>query len=283
MQRIDKSQKRWWKQEYHGSIYRFSDGEVVCNDALNLLDLLKDQVADIVFLDPPFNLGKRYGSRSKGHDRIDELAYEAYMSEVIQRSIEILKPGGSLFLYHIPKWAIRFGYLLQEKGLLFRHWIAVGMKNGFVSRNYLHPAHYALLYYTKGSPTSFNRPKVPLAKCRHCNKEIKDYGGYKKFVEDGLNLSDFWDDLSPVRHKKFKHRKGNELPPKLVERALTISCVSRGLVIDPFAGTGSVLAAARKSGMRFVGGDIEIEFLEVIAKRLQTSRGPISIAERRKE
>ncbi len=54
---------------------------------------------------------------------------------------------------------------LLEQHLDFRHWIAISMKNGFVRGDHLYPAHYALLYYTKGKPESFNRPKVPKPIC----------------------------------------------------------------------------------------------------------------------
>ena len=73
------------------------------------------------------------------------------MKQVIDRSAEVLKDGGALYLYHIPKWAIRLAPFL-EHALDFRHWIAISMKNGFVRGNHLYPAHYALLYYTGSSP-----------------------------------------------------------------------------------------------------------------------------------
>lgn len=271
---LTKSRRAWWRKEYRGTVYRYPDGEIVCDDAFDLLNMLKNECADIVFFDPPFNLGKQYGRRSKNEDSIEESRYIEYITKVLQRAVKILKKGGALYVYHIPRFAIKFGHILGEEGMDFRHWIAIGMKSSFVRGKYLHPAHYALLYYTKGDPTDFSRPKIPVAKCRHCGKLIKDYGGYKKYIENGLNLSDFWEDVSPVRHRKFKHRRGNELPMKMLSRVMNISGCKSGLVVDPFAGTGSVLAAARACNMRFVGGDIEAEFLDIMDVRL--SKGILS-------
>jgi len=141
------------------------------------------------------------------------------------------------------------------------------MKNGFVRGDHLYPAHYALLYYTKGKPTSFHRPKVPKPICAKCKRDLRDYGGYKKYVENGINLSDIWDDVSPVRHHKTKTRAANELPLLIPERITTISGVKNGLIVDPFAGSGTTILAARSAGMRYVVSDCEDEYCELMSRR----------------
>jgi site-specific DNA-methyltransferase (adenine-specific) len=240
---------------------------LVQSEALDLLSEVQDETADIVFLDPPFNLGKKYGAEGRKADLLPESEYLTFMRSLLSRAIEILKPGGALYLYHLPRWAFQFANLLHER-LLFRHWIAVSMKNGFVRGQSLYPAHYALLYFTKGRPLSFSRPKTAPARCRHCKKYIKDYGGYTQHVEGGINLSDVWDDLSPVRHQKYKTRKANELPLELPRRVLTMSGRSGGVFVDPFAGAGTTLLAARESQMLFVAGDRDQESFDLIVQRL---------------
>jgi site-specific DNA-methyltransferase (adenine-specific) len=209
---ITKSRKDWWKGTYRGTILRLPLGEVVCDDALHFLDCLREECADMIFLDPPFNLGKKYGASSRRDDLLHDDQYLNYMTSILERCTSVLKEGGALYLYHVPRWAIQLSAILW-KNLQFRHWIAITVKNGFVRGQYLYPAHYALLYYTKGKPSHFDRPRIPITKCRKCGASIKDYGGYKKYVKDGLNLSDVWEDVSPVRHPKFKHRPSNEIPP----------------------------------------------------------------------
>lgn len=242
------------------------EGLVYCGDALEFLNALRDSCADIVFLDPPFNLGKKYGRRDPDADRIDESAYYDFLTDVLDQSVRLLRPGGALYLYHVPFWAMRFASYLRRT-LTFRHWIAISMKNGFVLPNGLYPAHYALLYFTNGEPAVFNRPKLPIALCRHCEKPIKDYGGYKQYVRDGVNLSDVWDDLSPVRHAKHKSREANELPLEIPRRVVEMSGCPDGLLIDPFVGAGTTGVAARERGMRFVVCDRDEDSCEVTCSR----------------
>lgn len=260
-----------WGRPAPGLVQHTPDGEVVCCDAIDLLYALRDETADVIFLDPPFNLGKQYGAKDKKADSLEEPEYLAFLTRILDRAVDVLKPGGALYLYHLPKWAFQFAGLLNQK-LLFRHWIAVSMKSGFARGQLLYPAHYALLYFTKGLPVSFERPKIAPSKCRHCDQYIKDYGGYKQHVQDGINLSDVWDDLSPVRHRKYKNRKSNELPIELPRRVLAISGMHGGVFVDPFAGAGTTLLAARDRHMLFVAGDRDLESFNLAVQRLTAPR-----------
>jgi len=69
----------------------------------------------------------------------------------------VLKPGGSLFVFNLPRWLIEYGAFLNSQGMLFRHWIACRMPKAFPRGQRLSPAHYGLLYYTKGVPAVFNK------------------------------------------------------------------------------------------------------------------------------
>lgn len=91
---LEQSRRRWWKSTYKGQIYRHPKGEIVHDDALNCLTSLRDECADIVFLDPPFNLGKSYGKNGSHHDRKKESEYVAYMA-MWNRGTHTIIPQGA--------------------------------------------------------------------------------------------------------------------------------------------------------------------------------------------
>jgi site-specific DNA-methyltransferase (adenine-specific) len=110
--------------------------------------------------------------------------------------------------------------------------------------------------------------------CRHCGKYIKDYGGYKSIIEEkGINLSDFWEDVSPVRHAQWKNRVANELPQIIFERVMQISSERGALYVDPFAGSGGGVLAAVTAGMQFAACDIVPSNCQLIVERLAELRG----------
>lgn len=238
-------------------VFTNADGVLYQADCLNLFAALDDEVIDCVFADPPFNLGKTYGN---GEVR-DDLATHEYLKwceRWLAESIRVLKPGAAIFVYNIPRWAYRIAGFLEDQGMIFRHWIALSMKGTFPRGRKLYPAHYALLYFTKGDPKTFNRVRLPVPTCRHCGGDVKDYGGHKKFLNPaGLNLTDFWEDTSPARHSKFKARwHVNELKPMIASRCFEISTNPHEIVMDPFGGGGSSYEAAGTLHRYWIGSEL---------------------------
>lgn len=241
-------------------------GALFAGDCLHVLRGIRRNIADMVFADPPFNLGKTYGKGCT--DRRDD--YLEWCKLWLAQCVRILKPGGALFLYNLPSWNMRLGACLQEQhDLVFRHWIAVEMNAGMPVKGRLYPSHYSLLYFTKGPPATFNKIRTPFAVCRHCGKELKDYGGHRKYMhEDGVNLKDVWTDIPVVRHQKYMSltRKANALSTKLVGRCIEMATNPGDLVLDPFGGSGTTFAVCEEKRRRWVG--IEIDFADAITKRL---------------
>jgi site-specific DNA-methyltransferase (adenine-specific) len=251
----------------------YYSGRIVCGDAVDFLGTLGNSTAAVVLVDPPFNLGKVYSAEAPAIDKRKPKDYESWLLKVLLECKRVLMPGGALYLYHIPVWAMRIGAHLELSGLTFQHWIAVSMKNGFVRGQRLYPAHYALLMFTKGEPKYFNRPKLEPQKCRHCGGYVKSYGSRLPIIKaKGINLSDFWEDISPVRHKHTKHREANELPSRIFQRVIEISGHSGKLYVDPFVGSGSGVLAASMAGMKFAACDIVQENCDLVVSRLQQYR-----------
>jgi site-specific DNA-methyltransferase (adenine-specific) len=245
-------------------------GVLYRGDCLAILPHITDSTVDTVFADPPFNLGKQYGTQVD--DARADAEYLAWCHRWIGHCIRVLKPGGSIFLYNIPRWNILLGAHLAEQGLQFRHWIAVSIKFGLPIPGRLYPAHYSLLYYAKGKPKTFRSIRTPIRTCRHCGGEIRDYGGHRKAMNPkGVNLADVWDDIPPVRHWKFKSpkRRANALSTKLVARVVGMSTAPGDLVLDPFGGSGTTYAVCEQMRRRWIG--IEIASTDVIVERLEQS------------
>jgi len=223
---------------------------------MSILPHVPANTVDLVFADPPFNLGKNYNS--KFDDDVPEKKYILWCENWLDELVRVLKLGGALFLFNLPKWNLPLGAHLSKK-LTFRHWISVDIKYSLPIPKRLYPSHYSLLYFIKGDkPAIFHPDRLPIKTCSHCGKEANDYGGYKdKMNPAGVNLTDVWYDIPPVRHSKYKKRKANELSLKLLDRVVSMASDPGSLVLDPFGGSGTTYAAAELLGRNWIGVELE--------------------------
>jgi site-specific DNA-methyltransferase (adenine-specific) len=237
-------------------VFNTQNGRLLQGDCLAYLSEVEDETFDLIFADPPFNLNKFYPSGMD--DNLSILEYINWTEKWLGECIRALKKGGSLFLWNIPKWNTYFSEFLNQR-LTFRHWITTDLKLSLPIQGRLYPSHYSLLYYIKGEkPNTFIPDRLQMETCPKCYGDLKDYGGYKdKMNPLGVNMTDVWYDIPPVRHSKYKGRKdANELSIKLLDRIIEMSTKPGDLVFDPFGGSGTSYIAAEIKKRRWVGIEI---------------------------
>jgi site-specific DNA-methyltransferase (adenine-specific) len=255
------------KEAFGRANHETEHGKLYQADCIALMRTMEAGSVDMIFADPPFNIGKDYESGMD--DYLSEENYLEWTETWLMECIRILAPGGSLFIYNLPYWQTHIANVLN-KYLTFRHWIAIYMRGLIPVSGKLLPSHYGLLYYIKGDkPRVFNKHRIPMATCRHCGGETHDYGGKKKSLsKDGLSIADVWVDIHPVRHTKLKNRESNELPIKMMHRIISFSTNEGDLVFDPFGGSGTTYVVAEHLGRRWIG--CEIGDISPIISRLQS-------------
>lgn len=248
-------------------------GELYQGDCLDLLANIDSDSVDLVFADPPFNLAKDYPSGID--DSLREAEYLQWCERWLNGCVRILKQGGSLFVWNLPKWNTSIAEFLNGR-LTFRHWISVDIKYRLPINGRLYPSHYSLLYFCKGPrPRVFHPDRLPMEVCPECKTDLRDYGGYKNKMNPlGVNLSDVWTDIAPVRHAKYKRREGaNELPVRLMDRIIELASDEGDLVFDPFGGSGTTYLVAELKGRRWLGAelgpvdDIRSRFERIVEER----------------
>jgi len=143
----------------------------------------------------------------------------------IQQGFQILKNGGLLFVYGLPKWLPFFGVFLdslqnENSKMMFKYWIALDI-DARPQNETFPPAHTGLLMYLKSRKTKTPSPfhlntktvRIPYQECHACGKITKDWGGKKHLLNPlGAAVSDVWRDLP----KTFLET--NEIPDFVLNR-----------------------------------------------------------------
>lgn len=271
------------------------DGNVVARlDALRLLDVVRAGTADLVYMDPPFGLSKRFSARpasaagprarASGPVAYDDLwpsidAYLAWLVARVEVAREALAAHGTLWLHldgrsvHDAKVAVDrvFG---RARFLGDVIWVP---GNGNKARRGPGATHQTLLVYARGKDPIWNHDdpslREPYAETsqsmhfRSTDSEGRRYrdrtvGGktYRYYADVGRALGSVWSDCpamvanTPLRRETTGYP--TQKPEKLLDRIVRASSLPAGLVVDPCFGSGTSLVAAARAGRRFAGTDI---------------------------
>ena len=239
--------------------------QVVRSDCLDGLSETAAGSADMIFADPPFNLGKKYGDY---RDDLDDADYMEWSFRWLTECVRILAPSGSLFVYNIPRILVRQTGWLNER-LTFEHWIAWNSSSNPFRSRLLLPAHYGILFYSKGDP-KFYDVRAPHDRCGHCGGYARNYGGKENVRHNfGGLVSDVWDDIPRVRNRENKIAGHPcHLPVPLLERLLLMVTDPGDLFVEPFAGVGTGAVAAKRLGRRYLGWEIDVGYAEAANSRV---------------
>lgn len=240
--------------------------DIIQGDCIELLKALPDNSVDITFADPPFNLKKGYNSYK---DRLKIQEYLDWCEQWITEMVRITKPTGSIFLHNIPKWLTFYTEFLNKQAD-FKHWISWDAPTAPMGKS-LQPGHYGILFYAKDAKQlKFYEIRYPHKRARKSNILSKDYGGKKALLHPyGPLVSDVWTDIHRVKHNKYRDEHPCQLPIHLLERIILMSTDENDIVLDPFNGTGTTAIAAKRLGRRYIGFDLDAEYVAITKDKLK--------------
>ena len=246
---------------------------VILGDALAVLPLLPRACADLLIADPPYNLDKIFHGRK--FRRVSDDEYETYTEAWLSAALPLLKPDASVYV--CCDW--RSGPAVcrvLEKHLHVRNRITWQREKGRGARNNWKNAMEDIYFATVGAKYAFDLDAVKIRR-----KVVAPYridGRPKDWTEtaDGnwrdTCPSNFWDDISvPYWSMPENTAHPTQKPEKLLAKLILASSAPGGVVLDPFAGSGSTAVAAKKLGRRFIAVEIDPLYCAWAQKRLETA------------
>jgi len=253
---------------------------VVSQDCVAGLEKLEAGSVDLAFADPPFNIGYDYDVYK---DALESDHYLDWSRQWMQAVVRVLKPTGTFWLAIGDEYAAELKVLAQrELGLVCRSWVVWYYTFGVNCKNKFSRSHAHLFHFLK-DPKSFTfnaeAIRVPSARQlvygdRRANPTgrlpddtwiLRPQDLPEGFAADG----DTW--YFPRVCGTFKERAGwhgCQMPEQLLGRIIRACSQPGELVLDPFTGSGTTLAVAKKLGRRFLGFELSAKYARQAKKRL---------------
>ncbi|PKL47445.1 MAG: site-specific DNA-methyltransferase [Planctomycetes bacterium HGW-Planctomycetes-1] len=237
--------------------------KIIAGDCIEILGKAEEQFADLIFADPPFNIGYKY---DKYQDRHKKEHYINWTREWMTACCNVLKPTGSFYIAIGDDYAAQVKIIAEDMlGLFCRNWIIWHYTFGQHTKNKFARSHTHILYFVKDkNDFTFNDYAIRTPSDRQLIYNDKRANSV------GKNPDDVWDCFSRVCGT-FKERQGwhpCQMPELLLGRIIAASSNKGDCVLDPFIGSGTTAVVAAKYGRNYCGIDISESYVKKTIERI---------------
>lgn len=240
-------------------------------DCVGMLKSIPAEAADLVVTSPPYNLGKEY------ERRIDLDEYIGQQKKVIEESVRVLKPSGSIcwqvgnYVHNgaiIPLDTVLYP-IFANAGLKMRNRIIWHFEHGLHCSRRFSGRYETIIWFTKSDDYYFDVDPVRVPQKYPGKKYFKGpKAGQYSCNPLGKNPGDIWT-IPNVKHNHVeKTEHPCQFPVELIERLVLSMTPPDGLVIDPFIGTGTTAIAAIRHGRRAAGAELLAKYHKLAQRRL---------------
>jgi DNA modification methylase len=244
---------------------------IIYGDALTIFPQLPKEFVDLVILDPPYNLNKKFGKQAFREVTLAE--YEEWFESWFVSILPSLKPTASLYVCGDWKSSSALHRVL-DRHVVVRNRITWEREKGRGAKSNWKNASEDIWFCTMSDDYYFNVEAVKLK--RKVIAPYKENGLPKDWEETengGLRLthpSNLWTDITvPFWSMPENTDHPTQKPEKLIAKLILASSREGDLVFDPFLGSGTTAVVARKSNRNFAGIELDEIFAALAAKRVE--------------
>lgn len=252
------------------SEFDFSNS-LINSDLFEVLDLLPNEFADLIIIDPPYNLDKNFNGLK--FNSMNQDKYEQYIDSWLSILCKKLKPSGSLYLCGDWKCTSSLQRVL-ERHLHILNRITWQREKGRGAMNNWKNSMEDIWFAVKNPNNYFFNVEAVKMKRKviapyRVNGLAKDW---METEEGNFRItypSNFWDDISvPFWSMPENTNHPTQKPEKLIAKLILASSERGDIVLDPFLGSGTTAVVAKKLGRKFCGIEINEEYCLYASKRL---------------
>lgn len=237
-------------------------------DALEGMREIPNNSIDLIVADPPYGLGKDYGNDS---DKKDATALLQWTREWLSLAIPKLKPTGSLYIFATWRYSPEIFVFLKSQLMMVNEiiWDRKVPSMGGSTRKYS-SVHDTIGFFVKSKDYYFDIDSIRIPYDEETKKaRSRSIFVGKKWLEVGYNPKDVWTVSRLHRIHAEREEHPTQKPLEIIERMVKASCPRNGIVLDPFAGSGTTVAACLLNERHFIAYEINSEYYEIILSRIE--------------
>ena len=268
--------------------------KIICGDCFEELKKIPDESVDLIFADPPYwmrvdgVLNRPTGAEYDGCDdawdnqfkTLDD--YKEFTRKYLIECKRIMKPNASLWVIGGMQCIYTIGAIMQELGFWFINdviWWKTNPTPNFKGTR-INNAHETLIWATKNKNARFT---FNYKTAKELNKDTV----WEKEFEQGVRkqMGSVWRIALCQGEQRLKDKDGNKLhstqkPEDILYRIIAINSKIGDIVLDPFGGTMTTCAVAKRMGRKYIGIDSNQTYCEYGEKRVSSTKEVIGDIEK---
>jgi site-specific DNA-methyltransferase (adenine-specific) len=253
---------------------------IINQNIFNVLDILPDKFVDLLFIDPPYNLNKKFSTLN--FKEMKEHEYEKWIDSWLSKLIRTLKPNASIYFCCDWKTSIS-AYNVLKKYFIIRNRITWEREKGRGAKDNWKNSYEDIWYCTVSDKFTFNTDAVKIKRMVRAPYKTDDGNPKDWQAENGKNFrithpSNLWTDITiPFWSMPENTDHPTQKPEKLLAKIILASSNKNDLVFDPFLGSGTTAVTAKKLNRNFIGIEIDEFYAALTLKRLELAEKDSSI------
>ena len=246
--------------------------KIINQDLFEVLGFLPLAFIDLLFIDPPYNLQKKFNS-SSFKEMCDE-EYEEYIDSWLPKLVPLLKPDASIYICGDWKSSPAI-YNSARKYFIVRNRITWEREKGRGTKSNWKNCSEDIWFFSLKNESKFNIEQVKIK--RKVLAPYKNTLGVPKDWDESANgnfrityPSNLWTDITvPFWSMSENTDHPTQKPEKLLAKIILASSNKGDFVFDPFLGSGTTAVTAKKLGRNYSGIEIDSEYCCLAEKRLE--------------
>jgi len=246
------------------------DGHTIYHgDALEILrSEIPDESIDLVFVDPPYNIGKNF---SKFHDKWpSDTEYAKWSYQWIDECIRVLKPTGTMYLMTSTQAMPYFDLYVRERLTILSRIVWYYDSSGVQAKKYYGSTYEPILHCVKSARYyCFNADDIRIEAKTGAKRKLIDYRGETPKPYNTKKVpGNVWE-FPRVRYRMNEYEEHpSQKPEVLMDRIIRASSCEGDVVLDPFAGAFTTAAVAKALGRNSISIESQDEYLKIGLRRV---------------
>lgn len=258
--------------EERESLMQMIDGQsLIHGDLFDVLPTLPDGFANLIIVDPPYNLTRNFGD--KKFTVVSPQQYEEYLRSWFSLLCDKLAPDGTLYMCGDWRCSSSMQRVIEERLTILNRITWQREKGRGAARNWKNSMED--IWFAVKNPKDYYFDVEAVKVRRRVLAPYREEGRPKDWEETSEGRfrttfpSNFWDDISvPFWSMPENTDHPTQKPEKLIAKLILASSREGDVVFDPFLGSGTTAVAAKKLGRRYCGIELHLDYCLLAAKRL---------------